>query len=429
MVSRITKLLLIFFIVALAAGIIVLNPAEVTVQLTPGNQFSAMGGVIFLVIFAAGMLLAATFWIFFGVKAYFRERSYQHQESQRQQFYRAILDARSALAVNDLEKAKHSWEKLVKKDPTDVIARVELSRSLEHGGQFREALKVLEAARASDPTNSEVLMRAAELNLGLNNKTAAIDNLALSLYHHPSRKAARLARDLSEDLDRIDDALEYHNKLKELSSNQAELLPDGNRIELKKLIKETEDPEELKKALARFIKKSGDFPPALCELAKLEAASGNTDQAAELLIKAARADNSRAYWFEAVKLWIDNGMSDRAIGAARTAIRNTEGKAKLRAELDLIRLLLDLHQFEEARKNLDSFAKTVDQEFGENLETKIIREYLTLKGLCLNQLGEYKAAAEIWRELTHPKPTLVMRESLHEHPTNGVAPSPVLSTP
>ena len=75
----------------------------------------------------------------------------------------------------------------------DIIARVELSRSLEGQGQAREALRVLEEARASDPKNVEVLFRAAELNQSLNNKTAAIDNLALVLCQHPNRRAAQSA--------------------------------------------------------------------------------------------------------------------------------------------------------------------------------------------------------------------------------------------
>ena len=94
---------------------------------------------------------------------------------------------------------------------TDLLDRQR--RGLEMDG-------AVEAARLADPKNIEVLFRAAELNSRLKNKTAAIDNLALILAQFPSRQAAGLARALSEELGRYDDALEYQEQLEAMGSQE-----------------------------------------------------------------------------------------------------------------------------------------------------------------------------------------------------------------
>lgn len=430
MIARITRLLSVLLVVGLAAAVIVLNPGEATFRLTPGRSFTAMGGVIYLSLFVAGVAVAAVFWVVFGIKAYFRERSFRVEQIQREQFYRGMLDARGALLSGKLDEAQDLWEKLVRKDPTNVIARSELSRSLEQSGKPREALKVLDAARTADPTNAEVLLRAAELNIALNNKTAAVDNLALLLYHHPSERAARLARDLSDELGRIDDALEYHDKLRELVPDPKRIQAEGLRLELKKLLRDIPEGEERERALRKFLKRAADFPPALRELASIESAAGKIDSAAELLVRAARASGMREYWLEASNLWLSNGLSERAMAAARSAVRNTTGEAKVLATLELARLLLELNQPKEAQTNIDEIV-TQSKELQPGLGTETLREISTLRGLCYNQLGEFRKAAEIWRELGSGSSVLALSTPTEEVPSenNGLGPSPVLSTP
>jgi len=430
MISKIKALLIIFIIVAIAAGIIVLNLEPLTVFLVPGKKFTAVTGLVLLGFFCAGVATAAVFWIFSGIKAFLRERTLQNKDKKREGLYKMALQARSCFSAGEWKKSRQEWEKVIRKDPANVIARIELSRSLQDGGDIQEALKVLEAARAEDSTNTEVLFRAAEINVALGNKTAAVDNLALILYHHPNIKAARLARDLSEDLGRIEDALEYHNKLRELGEDDDALKESLTRLRFKKLLKDNDgkSAEDLKSALRVFVKKNPSFVQALHKLALLENQAGRMDESAKLLVQAARASGSRMYWREATRLWIDNNLSDRALSSARSAVRNTKGLPRLNAEMDLIRLQLALGNTDEAQKSLDGFDKLALVEDVETDEQTRL-QVMILRGLCHNKQGQYREAAGVWTDLCDQRFEIKEEFARVNEPLTDSAPSPLLSTP
>ncbi len=400
MISKINRFIFVFLVVALALYVVILNTAPLTVYLTPGTQVSGSSGVLLIGTLFFGILLAGIVGLFFGVKGHFRERRLQHQVSQRQAFYEGMMRARAASACGEWGKARSLWEQIIKKDPTDIIARVELSRSLQATGESIEALKVLESARAADPKNEEVLFRAAELNIALGNKTAAIDNLALILHNRSSRKAAALARDLSEELGRIEDALEYHAQVLALGTADAELSAIGDRLEFRRILKLHEgNREQLREELRVFSRKRPHFIPALHRLAIIETELGNTEEAAHQYIKAAKASQSSAYWNEIARLWLTSGQPERALAAARSAAKETTGEAKLVAELELIRIQLSLNQMEDARRSLDSFENTARQ-LGAAQHTDLMQQYLILRGLYFSQSGAQGQAAELWKKLS-----------------------------
>ncbi len=429
MVTRIRKLLVLLIIVGISAGIIVLNLEPVTFTYAPGQTVTAVGGVIHLTIFFLGILVAGAFGLAFGIKAYLRERGLQNKERRRQAFYKSMLEARGYLALDDWRKAQDCWESVIKKDPTDIIARVELSRSLEGAGRLQEALKVIDAARAADPTNVEVLFRAADLNLVLGNKTAAIDNLALILYHQPNPKAAALARDLSEELGRVQDAIEYQKRLENLGvSERAKEI--HTRLQYQQLSLEADQEGNLLERLRKFQSKHPEFLPATEELARREALDGNVDQAAQLYVQAARVSGERKYWNEAAKLWIENRMVDRAVSAARAATRNTRGLARIRAELDLIYIYLSFDKADEARHSIEQFGSLLKAE-NVTAPAELLRDFLILKGYCLNLRREFDQATLAWKELSNHEFELQLKlagvksQAQLEH----TAPSPALSTP
>lgn len=429
MVTKIRKLLVIFLIVALAAAVIVQNLDPISVQLTPSYKFSAVGGLILLAVFACGMAFALIFWVLFGIKAYFRERSLQSRDKLRESFYTSFVAARSYQSTHEWGKARDCWEQLAKKDPSNIIARIELSRSLEGTGAIREALRIIDEARAVQPHNVEILFRAAELNQVLGNMTAAIDNLALILYNHPNKLAAGYARDLSEKLGRIEDALEYHKTFEALGKPDEESKKIQTRLLYQKVVQEFEQTEELRAELRRFKRKHPEFVPALEHLAKLEAQAGNIHEAAQLLVDAAKFSESRKYWHEATRLWIENGLSERAISAALSATRNTSGLARLNAELDLIRMYLSVGKTEDAKKCLDKFLPLAkDQEV--ELDQLTAERHLLLRGYCLNKLGKYKEAEEAWEALCDSNFELQLSiDGQNGKPVVSAAPAPRLSTP
>jgi tetratricopeptide (TPR) repeat protein len=418
MVTRIRKFLVLLLVVVISASIIVQNLNPIKVQITPTYTFEAVGGIVLLTVFVLGILFAAVFWLFFGVKAYFRERALQSRQRKRDEFFESFQQARNFLATRE-------WGKAL--DPENTIARVELSRSLEGKEEVREALKVIDEARTVSPSNIEVLFRAADLNEQLGNKTAAIDNLALILYHHPNRLAATRARDLSEELGRIEDAIQYHRESEKLggTDEDSQILI---RLQFKKLLEDFPGNEELVVELRKFKRRHPDYAPALSTLAEIEVENGNVHEAAQLLVDAAKQSDSRAYWQQASRLWIDHNLQDRALAAAVTATRTTRGTARLNAELDLIRLHLSIGKFDEAHKAAERFGELAKEQEVE-IDDELSRRLLILKGHCLNKLGKYKEAEGIWEQLSDQNFELKLPRLRVVDKKAKAQPAPRLSTP
>ena len=400
MIRKINKIIIALFIISVVSFLFYLNPDNITVRLGRSNEITAPAAIILISTFAAGFLFCAIFAFFFGLRSYWREMRLEDRQKRRDRSEKVILEAGGALAAEEWDQARSLWTSIVERDPGNILARIELSRSLQGEGKIKEAIKVLDAARAAEPTNPEVLFRAAELNLALQNSTAAIDNLALLLYHHPNIKAARIARDLSEGLDRIDDALQYQAMVEKYQGTQPDLSLSRQRLELKKLeIEHKDDQEKLKEALNKFVKKNSTFVPALYKLALMESEVGNTDEAARLLILASRHSGECQYWQEAAKIWIKTGQPDRAISAAKTGTADAKGQNKVKSQLELIKLYLKLDMFDDAKSEIDNFDAFLRKE-GIAPDRATIRTILILKGRCYNALNLYQESAKIWEQLS-----------------------------
>lgn len=429
MISRINKFLFIFLVVGLALYVVILNQSPLTVYIAPNSSLSGSSGVLLIATFGLGILVAGLVGVFFGFKSYLRERKLHSLAAQRKAFYDGMLRARGFAACGEWNKARAQWEQLIRKDPTDIIARSELSRSLQAEGDYVEALRVLDAARATDPKNLEVLFRAAELNVSLGNKTAAVDNLALILQNHPSKRAAAFARDLSEDLGRVEDALEYQGQLLSLGINEEEHTAVSARLDFKRVLKNSEgNRETLRTDLRTFLRKHPTFVPALHRMALLEAELGNTEEAAQYYAKAAKSGHSSSYWNEMAKLWIAKGDPERALAAARVATKETTGEARLIAQLELIRIQLSLNQFDGARQSLDQF-QTLATASERAVPPELSQQYLVLRGLYCSQTGTPSEAAEILRKLSQNDLDIISSVYVPGASTNGDAPAARLSTP
>ena len=205
------------------------------------------------------------------------------------------------------------------------------------------------------------------------------------------------------------------------------------RLEYKQLLSEyTEEDDyakkDLIKALGTFVKKHADYIPALQRLAQLDAEIGNVDNAARRLVEAAKKSGASSYWHEAARLWIDNDMAENALSAARTATKNTQGHARLSAEVDLIRLYIALGMLEDAQESVENFYGLA-RELKLEINNEMAQNLLVLKGLCLNRLGKYRESAEVWKKLSKYDFELKSATLNERVGLNGDAPSPVLSTP
>lgn len=428
MISRLNKLIVLLTVVAICLYVVVLNREPATLRLAYDTPMQASVGIIVIITFILGFMFATLFGVFFGAKSYLRERKLAQRDKERQALYDGMIKARSAFAAGDLSRSQALWEQNIRREPKDIASKIELSKVLEAGGNNIEALKVIDQARSVDSSNVELLFRAAELNISLGNKTAAIDNLALSLSQSPSRKAALLARDLSEQLGRIEDAIEYHIQAERLGLDEIEADRGATRLELKRLLKENADqPTALSEKLRSFVKKHSDSLEALQALAKCELSAGDSESAAHYLVKAAKLDSSGNLWQEASNLWLKEASPERAISAARSAAREATGASAIDADIELSKLYLRFGMVDEARQILNKIPERA-RNSGATVTDSAQLRIKTLNSLCLLKLGKDSDAAEILSEVVgikHRSDSVSATSMTSKN--NGV--SPALSTP
>lgn len=425
MISRIIKLLSVLLIVALALYVVLNNKQEVVVYLSQTQTYSTTLGVAILVFFTTGLLLAIGVASLYGFRAYMKERALINRDKQRQLFLDQLLHARAATEGENWTKAQLLWEQLVKRDPTGIIARLELSKVLERSGDVREALRVVDEARIAHPQNQEVLYRAAELNLKLGNDTLALDNLSVINESALEKRAATVALNLYERSGRIEEAMNLYSKLESSGATQGE---DGIRLRYRQLmLRKDETSSEWRNELATFTKKYPQFTPALLEIAEVEKKGGRTESAAQYLNRAAKTDQSLDLYQKVVELWLEKHSPDKALSAAKSARSELQGTQKVRAELLVIRLYLRLNMLDDAETALNHF---LDLSRGVNaeLDSSTLGEYFALRGILLSLRGRLRESAEVWKTLDESRLGGSSKLLLKSYTPPADAPSPELST-
>lgn len=410
MANWVSKLIVSILLILSSAYFVAKNGAPISVQLWSSKTIEVQSGVALLVAFLVGMLCASVIGLFFGLRSYLRERALLAQDERRQSYLKTIASARSMAAIGKPEQALTLWEKVIQKEPNYALARIELAKALQQLGRPAEALKALDEARIKEPENLEVLFTAATLNDQLGNKTAAIDNLAIVLYHNPSKRAAEYACKLSEELERFQDALEYHARVRQLeSSARTKLLSKEEserrwidtqaRLELKLL--EKEHPEKSSENLPFFrqlARKYPDSPAVNRVLAAREKSLGNIEQAAQVLVAAAGKSRELPLWLEASELWTENNKPDRAIATLKSAVNECKTEKRVQAEIALIRLLMRFEIFDECQQRIERVLGELQE--NSKIGTQQDRfELNSLLGLSMIRQGQIQRGSQLLEQL------------------------------
>lgn len=434
MLRQFNRFIILALIIGAALYVTLSNSEPATLKLGPTLQVQTYAGVIYIGLFTLGCITASLVALFFGFKSYLRERKLRSAERSRQAFFALFVKARSHMAAGELAAARDVWEQILRHDQENEIARVELSRCLEENGDLREAVRVLNSTRMSSRSNLEVLFRAAELNCKLGNNTAARDNLVLALEASPSQRALEQARDLSEKMGNLDEALEYQYELEKSGAVTDELAATRVRLTFAAILQEQHTDATLREALIPFVRKNPSFTPGLDKLADTERALGNLEHAAELLVKAAKASEGEpARWYKVCDLWLNSSpgdfkvRADRAVAAARSAAQGAKGLERFRAELFLIRTLLIAARLDDAKQLLDSIYELAQRE-RVTMSPELLQEQIHLQGLCLSRSGLLKDTGPLWERLVDPAGSLPSSASSSLVQSRS-EPSPILSTP
>jgi thioredoxin-like negative regulator of GroEL len=434
MLRQFNRLIAIALLIAVTIYITLTNSETATIKLGPNITVTTYAGVIYLGVFFIGSVVASIVALFFGFKSYLRERKLRAAARAHQLFFELFLKARSFMASEEWGAARAIWEQILHQDPENTIARVELATCVENLGDCREALRVLDAMRASNHMNAAVLFKAVELNRKLGNKTAAKDNLALIVQEAPTKRALELARNIAEELGKVDDAMDYQRALEKIGHVSEEMVEAKTRLSFEQLIGSVSNENSLRETLTIFVKKNPTYVPALERLAHLEIARGRLEEGAELLVKAAKlAEGDLSKWNVIIDLWLRAAPGDfsrraeRALAAARSATQGLYGAKRISAEFVVAKTLLAVNRAEDARAVLEGVTALAEKE-KVGLTPDQIQTRTHLTGLCLARLGLSKDTASLWESLVEP--TLPAAEA-GKKPllSDRGEPSPALSTP
>lgn len=434
MLRLLPRFLVVALLIAATLYITISNAEPAVLRLGPSLQIAASAGVLYLGVFGAGLLVALTVALFFGLKGQLRERRLRAAEKQRQSFFELFLKARNQMAAAEWEAARATWEQVLRRDPTNSIALGELATCLDALGDPSEALRLLDQHRSEHRPPPDLLFKAAELNEKLGNSTAARDNLARLVSEAPSRKALTRARDLSAQLRRFDDALRYHGELERFTGKDTTHEQIKLELLLAQLVHAAPHQTALRETLREFTKRNPSCVAGLEQLAELEIAAGAVEEAAELLVRAAKATPEQpARWLKVVDLWIRKGPGDlakraeRAIAAARSATRNLSGTTRVEAELVLAQTMLALNRNSDAESILEGVPTLAERE-GVSISGDLQHRFTALRGASLARLGHIHDTVALWEELSGVDRVIAGVPGAH---TLGPQqePSPQLATP
>jgi tetratricopeptide (TPR) repeat protein len=435
MLKQFNRFLILAILISIALYITLTNSDQATIKIGPSISLTTYAGVIYMGVFALGCVAASIVALFFGFKGYLRERKLLAAERSRQHFLHLFEKARNLMAGGDWAAARDLWEQVIHRDPENVIARVELSRSLQALGDSHEALRVLDATRASSRSSAEVLFRAAELNRKLGNNTAATDNLGLIISDAPGRKALELARDICAEMGKVNEAIAFQDELDKIGYESEEYLEARRRLRFVQITQNTQSETALREELLTFIKRNPTFAPAMEKLAEIELARGHVEESAELLMKVAKMSNGDLTKWRAVSnLWLNSVQGDfarrssRAVAAARSATQGTSGRQRLEAELLVIETLLQANVFSDVERSLDSFTTLAERETN-GIPADIAQKLGIQRGHYLAQMGKAGETAVLWQELAGQASPNTARRDSQAPREKVIEPSPLLSTP
>lgn len=418
MTRRILKIIAALLLIAVPTFIVVKNREVVPVYYAGETPISTSVGVLVLVVFLAGAFAASLVASVIGLFSWWENKKLRRKEQIRKAFYAALVDARSASASREWSRAKSLWQGILKKDPDNLIARLELSRVHQQLGELREGLAVIEVVRAQHPKNPELLFRSAELLERSGSLTAALDNLLPLLSNGFNARAAEMVIELHQKLGRWDDALEVWEQLDDHGIASVE---KGARIKFNLLCgRAFASTEDELSALLEFIKKFPFFSPPYERLAQLYAEGGAPIEAAQTLLKGAKGGKSVELYRQAIDLFLEHPREhEKAVSAARSAIAVVPPESQIAARLLLASVCVRLERTEEAEvvlREMKDFCST--RRLSLNHRDHLI--HLCLQGMILAIKERELESRLMWREILREAMKPGSTDSMYDH-LNGTS--------
>jgi tetratricopeptide (TPR) repeat protein len=358
MSGRVVKIVVLTLLVAgVVSYLYVLNPTSVQLTMMPGKTKELPLALVLIFTFGAGALLISLFVMIIGVKGWLYRRKEARRAELAESHKRLLVSARERAALGDYQSAAALLLKIVLKDPSDMVARIQLAEAYQKNGDLPTALKMLEEARVEQRQNVELLLLASDLNAAMGNQTAAHDNAALVLKLIPKNTFAlsRLVASAAS-LKRYEEAAGYQRMLLKLSPGVDQSAAQSRLadLELKAALKNhTGNAEGLRKEVSDILRRHREFAPALETAAYLEEQDGRTDAATKLLCDAFQSSKNLRYLEKAAIIWLRAENPQKALSIVASALKKKDSECELiEGLLFHASLLLHLEMLDEASREL-----------------------------------------------------------------------------
>ncbi|HQH25984.1 MAG TPA: lipopolysaccharide assembly protein LapA domain-containing protein [Oligoflexia bacterium] len=379
-------------IVLLACAGIVLyhfNPDTVSVVLWHGASLQLRLALVIICSFLTGALIVGCFLFLLRLRMRIQKKRLTRLLETAKNHQELLASARAHLALGDAEQARSMLAKVLRDEPDNVVALIQLAETHRQEGKLLEALKILEQARLEQKPNGELLLLAARINSELGNHTAAHDNAALLLGIMPdNRYALQYAANSADGLERYDQALGYLHRLRRATRGDEEesILQQIAGLETRAALKKyAADSAQKKNALNEVLRRHRDYAPALAELARLAAAEADLNSACKLWSRAYIAGGEAANLSNIAVSCLKANNPQQAIKTVENAIqtRAAAGKSTAYGQVLLAELYLQLEMVKEAEAEIPNIKPE-----SKELETAIE----VIRARISDKLGRHKEA-------------------------------------
>lgn len=356
MIRKITVLLSLLVACFVFATLFRLNSASVMVVPWPGVKWNLMLAEVIIGFFFLGVVVTGIIGLGFEANSSFRNWRFTRKRRLEEKHQQQIIEAREQLCAHNFQAAEKLFRQIISRDSSNIVARILLAKTLHAQGQFEKALSTLEEARASQRTNLELLLLAAQLNESRGNLTAACDNLSLVIKADPGNLYAlkQLVR-ISVMLERFDDGLKYqrllvNNSPSDAQSKERDSLADIAFQSLLKTLENTSDAEK-KDLVKQHNKDFRDHAPSLDLLARMERDEGLEDAAIKLWSQAFLCSANTSYLWSIATYLSKQNNPDKALGIVKKLRKEFVDDSQVLFDIDLflVHLYLSLEMVDNAK--------------------------------------------------------------------------------
>lgn len=320
-------------LIAAFVAVIALNPGEVDFRPTHIHSFRPMLGVLLIVAFCAGAVLAlfgGGLRSFSATLANWRTRRAARQATQAGEWHRS---GEQLAWDGEIDRSRVLLKKAWKRQPGNAAAALALASSFMDTGEFGAAHDVLAAAVAQDANDPDLRYALGEALRRRGDNGEAIRMLETVRVQHP--RAPRVLISLRE-------LYRETGRWKEAADVQALYLqtlpPEAQTPERERLVQfryqaalVQSDPEARLTALDGVVQSDRTFIPALVSLG-------------DALVQQGRADEAQKLWEKAFKaqprLVFIERLLGRDAGAAQHRAVTLLGKYREQLDGDSVHLLL-----------------------------------------------------------------------------------------